>query len=87
MYSDRTNLPPLTLAVVVLEQTLVVGDTVLAEHETIVEKHTLVIVIIHELAAFSQSDIHGNWRLLPRGAAERNSGAHGHAVLDGIGGD
>lgn len=30
----RTDLPPLTLAVVVLEQALVVGDTVLAEHET-----------------------------------------------------
>ncbi len=29
-----TDLPPLTLAVVVLEQTLVEGDTVLAEHET-----------------------------------------------------
>lgn len=29
----RTDLPPLTLAVVFLEQTLVVRDTVLAEHE------------------------------------------------------
>lgn len=30
-----TDLPPLTLAVVLLEETLVVRDTVLAEHETV----------------------------------------------------
>lgn len=33
--SCRTDLPPLALAVVVLEETLVVRDTVLAENETI----------------------------------------------------
>lgn len=38
-----TDLPPLTLAVVVLEQTLVVGDTVLTEHESIVRKNMSVV--------------------------------------------
>lgn len=35
---SRTDLPPLTLAVVGLEQTLVVRDTVLAEHEPMGEE-------------------------------------------------
>lgn len=40
-----TNLPPLALAVVVLEQTLVVGDTVLTEHESIVGNNMSVIAL------------------------------------------
>jgi hypothetical protein len=43
--AGRTDLPPLALAVVVLEEALVVRDTVLAEHEPIDEKTGLARVI------------------------------------------
>lgn len=37
-----TDLPPLTLAIVRLEKTLVVGDAVLTEHEAVVQKNEMV---------------------------------------------
>ena len=43
-----TDLPPLTLAVVLLEQTLVVGDTVLAEHESVESQTEIVSHIVYQ---------------------------------------
>lgn len=60
LYSDHTDLPPLTLAVVVLEQTLVVRDTVLAEHETIEEETSLVCIVNTKIAGDFRCGINCN---------------------------
>lgn len=53
-----TDLPPLTLAVVLLEETLVVRDTVLAEHESVESQPEIVSQIVYQDVVHQFIDFH-----------------------------
>lgn len=60
LYLDHTDLPPLTLAVVVLEQTLVVRDAVFTEHETIEGESSLVCIVNVKIAGDFRCSVNCN---------------------------